>query len=70
MNAPDLLATLGEILALLVWIANHDPIYASEAGGDLHCFYCGEFFVVSRPKETEHQATCIWRRARALVEAS
>lgn len=43
-----------------------DPIYASEMGGDLHCFFCGEFQVSN--DDNRHKEDCIYVRAKRLIE--
>lgn len=41
------------------------PFVATDAGGELHCWFCG----LQSPRETEqqHEPNCIWVRARALI---
>lgn len=45
-------------------------IYASECGGDLHCFFCGEFFVTVDDSENhaqEYDGDCPYIEARKLI---
>lgn len=43
-----------------------NPIYAAECGGDLYCFFCGEF-QVSIDKQT-HLEDCVFVLAKQAVE--
>lgn len=50
------------------WLAKGgDPFYASEMGGDVYCFFCGEWQHDS-DNRPEHEADCIYVRAKRLVE--
>ncbi len=44
-----------------------NPIVASECGGDLYCFFCGEYQVAH--DEPEHKDDCIFILARQIVVA-
>lgn len=58
-----------ELTALELWkrwfATDGRPLCASECGGELHCFFCGGFAVSS--DEQEHNASCIYVKAKALV---
>lgn len=40
-----------------------NPLYASEQGGDIHCFFCNAWV-----EHEPHEPDCIWVRAEALVK--
>jgi hypothetical protein len=40
-----------------------EPHYASEQGGDVHCFFCGAWL-----EHDSHESDCIWARAKELLE--
>lgn len=42
------------------------PIYAGECGGELYCFFCGEYQV--HIDSDEHSEDCIFVAAKRLVE--
>jgi len=56
--------------ALELWqrwfLEGGNPIYAGECGGDLWCFFCGEY--QARPDSNEHSEDCIFVAAKRLVE--
>ena len=43
-------------------LAEIDPTYASETGGDVHCFFCHAWM-----QHEEHDADCTWLLACQLV---
>ena len=49
---------------LVIELANKDPEIASEAGGDIHCFYCHAW--IENDFES-HNPDCIWLRANDLI---
>jgi len=49
------------------WFAESgNPIYAGECGGELCCFFCGEYQV--RTDSDEHDEDCIFVAAKRLIE--
>ena len=49
------------------WFAESgNPIYAGECGGELRCFFCGEYQV--HTDSGEHDEDCIFVAAKRLVE--
>lgn len=52
-----------EVDLLIAEIADRDPICASELGGDLYCYFCGEFAVTA--DSASHGSDCLWKRARS-----
>lgn len=56
-------------IALLKRIADKSPFYASEMGGDIYCFFCGEW-QVDENNNPRHDDDCIWIEAVNLLRES
>ena len=54
-----------EFQAIVIAVADSNPEVASEAGGDVHCFYCGAWI---ESDFEPHCVRCIYIRAKKLVE--
>lgn len=53
-----------EAIDIIQSLLNEGFTYASECGGDIHCFYCGEY---QFGKKEQHEKDCPWIRAKEFI---